>query len=64
VVVQVGRTLPFRNYAGYITVDEAHGRKLFFWFAESQNNPSTDPVRYTMLSFPLSLSLCRRQALS
>ncbi|ELR20229.1 serine carboxypeptidase [Acanthamoeba castellanii str. Neff] len=39
-----GRDLPFRNYAGYITVDEDHGRKLFFWFAESQRNPASDPL--------------------
>jgi hypothetical protein len=41
---QEGRALPFRNYAGYITVDAARGRRLFFWLAESQSNPSTDPV--------------------
>jgi carboxypeptidase C (cathepsin A) len=32
------------RYSGYITVDEAHGRNLFYFFAESQNNPSTDPL--------------------
>jgi len=34
----------FDQYAGYITVDESAGRALFYWFVESQNNPSTDPV--------------------
>lgn len=33
-----------RNYAGYITVDEARGRQLFFWFSESRNNPAADPL--------------------
>jgi len=34
----------FDQYAGYITVDESHGRALFYWFVESQNSPSNDPV--------------------
>jgi len=36
--------IPFNQYAGYIDVDKTHGRSLFYWFVESQNNPSTDPV--------------------
>jgi len=35
--------LPFKSYAGYFPVNDGE-KKLFFWFAESQNNPSTDPV--------------------
>lgn len=31
-------------YAGYLTVDEHAGRKLFYIFAESQRNPATDPL--------------------
>lgn len=34
----------FDQYSGYITVDEAHGRNLFYWFQESQNDPANDPV--------------------
>jgi len=34
----------FDQYAGYITVDQSHGRALFYWFVESQNDPSSDPV--------------------
>lgn len=34
----------FNQYAGYVTVDESHGRNLFYWFVESQSNPSTDPL--------------------
>jgi len=34
----------FTHYAGYITVDEAHGRKLFYWFVESQRDPANDKL--------------------
>jgi serine carboxypeptidase-like clade 2 len=34
----------FKQYAGYITANITNGRTLFYWFLESQNNPSTDPV--------------------
>ena len=36
--------LPSRHYAGYITVDEHHGRHLYFYFAHSERSPSNDPV--------------------
>lgn len=34
----------FEMYSGYVTVDEGNGRALFYFFAESQGNPATDPV--------------------
>ena len=34
----------FKQYSGYITIDETHGRNLFYWFLESQGNPDQDPV--------------------
>eukprot|EP00043_Microstomoeca_roanoka_P009833 m.93570 g.93570 ORF g.93570 m.93570 type:complete len:452 (+) comp14707_c1_seq1:353-1708(+) len=34
----------FKMYSGYITVDPAHGRSLFYFFAESQRNPTSDPI--------------------
>jgi len=34
----------FNQYGGYLTVNPAHGKKLFYWFVESQNKPATDPV--------------------
>lgn len=30
--------------SGYITVDDAHGRALFYWFNEAAVNPETAPV--------------------
>jgi carboxypeptidase C (cathepsin A) len=32
------------QYTGYITVNEEAERALFYWFIESQNDPSTDPL--------------------
>eukprot|EP01102_Stenamoeba_stenopodia_P000791 TRINITY_DN1073_c0_g1_i1.p1 TRINITY_DN1073_c0_g1~~TRINITY_DN1073_c0_g1_i1.p1 ORF type:complete len:491 (-),score=101.97 TRINITY_DN1073_c0_g1_i1:72-1496(-) len=34
----------FTQYAGYHTVNASHGRRLFYWFVESQNDPANDPV--------------------
>jgi hypothetical protein len=31
-------------YSGYITVDAAKGRNLFYWFVESQRDPANDPL--------------------
>jgi len=36
--------LKFRQFAGYVTVDQSHQRKLFYWFVESQRDPSKDPI--------------------
>jgi len=34
----------FNMFSGYIVVNVSHGRNLFYWFVESQNNPATDPL--------------------
>lgn len=34
----------FRQYAGYVTVNETHGRALFYWFFEATHNPSKKPL--------------------
>ncbi|XP_004492244.4 serine carboxypeptidase-like 20 [Cicer arietinum] len=37
-------SLNSKHYAGYVTVDESHGRNLYYYFVESESNPSKDPV--------------------
>lgn len=37
-------TFPSKHYSGYVTIDEVHGKKLYYYFVESERNPSTDPV--------------------
>ncbi|KAK8561445.1 hypothetical protein V6N13_149374 [Hibiscus sabdariffa] len=34
----------FKQYAGYVTVNESHGRALFYWFFEATSNPEKKPV--------------------
>jgi len=36
-------TLPFKAYAGYLPANDGD-KMMFYWFSESQNDPSTDPV--------------------
>ncbi|KAK1426913.1 hypothetical protein QVD17_15593 [Tagetes erecta] len=37
-------TLPSKHYAGYVTIDEKHGKKLYYYYVLSERNPSKDPV--------------------
>lgn len=37
-------TLPSKHYAGFVTVDENHGRRLYYYFVASERSPSKDPV--------------------
>ena len=34
----------FDQYGGYVTVDPAHGRALFYYFVESPQNSSSKPL--------------------
>ncbi|KAG2483710.1 hypothetical protein HYH03_017428 [Edaphochlamys debaryana] len=36
--------LTSRHFGGYVTVDEAHERRLFYYFVESERDPANDPV--------------------
>uniref|UniRef100_A0A3B6DCX1 Carboxypeptidase n=1 Tax=Triticum aestivum TaxID=4565 RepID=A0A3B6DCX1_WHEAT len=36
--------LPSKHYAGYITVDESNGRRLFYYLVLSERDPAADPV--------------------
>jgi len=33
-----------KHYGGYINIDEAHGRNLYYYFVTSQGNPVKDPL--------------------
>jgi hypothetical protein len=46
------QNLPFKQYSGYITANVKSGRRLFFWFVESQSNPATDPLTLWMNGGP------------
>ncbi|XP_057519643.1 serine carboxypeptidase-like 20 isoform X1 [Amaranthus tricolor] len=37
-------TFPSKHYSGYVTIDESHRKKLYYYFVESERNPSQDPV--------------------
>ncbi|XP_074558556.1 serine carboxypeptidase-like 34 [Curcuma longa] len=34
----------FRQFAGYVTVNESHGRALFYWFFEAADNAAHKPL--------------------
>uniref|UniRef100_A0A453P587 Carboxypeptidase n=1 Tax=Aegilops tauschii subsp. strangulata TaxID=200361 RepID=A0A453P587_AEGTS len=34
----------FAQYAGYVTVNEAHGRALFYWFFEATAGAAKKPL--------------------
>jgi len=34
----------FKQYAGYVTVNESHGRALFYWFFEAEKSPEKKPL--------------------
>ena len=39
-----GSSVNFKQYAGYVMLDEKRNKKLFYWFVESQRNPAEDPL--------------------
>ncbi|XP_059063481.1 serine carboxypeptidase-like 45 [Cryptomeria japonica] len=36
--------VPFKQYAGYVTVDRNYDRALFYYFVEAEKNPSSKPL--------------------
>jgi carboxypeptidase C (cathepsin A) len=46
-----------RQFSGHLTVDEACGDNLFFWFFESRRAPKTDPVVVWLNGGPGSSSM-------
>lgn len=37
-------TVSFRQYSGYVTVNESHGRALFYWFLEATSAVDKKPL--------------------
>ncbi|KAL7081806.1 hypothetical protein ACP275_14G061600 [Erythranthe tilingii] len=37
-------SFPSKHHSGYVTIDETYGKKLFYYFVESERNPNKDPV--------------------
>ena len=37
-------SINFKQYSGYITVDEVKKTRLFYWYVESQSNATTAPL--------------------
>ena len=52
----LGEPVGFGLYSGYVTVDEAAGRALFYILAESTASPSTDPLVLWLKRAPLFFS--------
>jgi serine carboxypeptidase-like clade 2 len=49
--------LSFDQYSGLVEVDADLGKKLFFWFVESQGDPTTDPLLLWLNGGPGSSSI-------
>jgi len=49
--------LAFKQYSGYMDLNDGHGTEIFFWFVESQDNPETDPLALWMNGGPGSSSV-------
>ncbi|KAL6655428.1 hypothetical protein ACP70R_006254 [Stipagrostis hirtigluma subsp. patula] len=47
----------FRQYAGYVTVDEENGRELFYYFVESPSDAASKPLLLWFNSGPVCSSL-------
>jgi len=38
------QNVTFKQYSGYITVDEQHGKALFYYFVETEIDPQSRPL--------------------
>jgi len=48
---------PTKHYSGFVETDQSSGTNLFYYYVESQNNPSTDPLFLWMNGGPGASSL-------
>ena len=37
-------SLPSKHYGGYVTIDESHGKNLYYYFVQSEGDSSKDPI--------------------
>lgn len=49
--------IPFKQYSGYMPLGDEDETALFFWFVESQTNPTTDPLTLWLNGGPGSSSI-------
>eukprot|EP00727_Mastigamoeba_balamuthi_P002068 m51a1_g11859 hypothetical protein (914) ;mRNA; r:503783-507973 len=47
----------FAMYSGYVNIDAAHNKNLFYWFVESERDPANDPLVLWMNGGPGASSL-------
>jgi len=52
-----GSSVKFKQYAGYVMLNESRNKKLFYWFVESQRDPASDPLVLWMNGGPGGSSL-------
>ncbi|KAG6422485.1 hypothetical protein SASPL_119057 [Salvia splendens] len=52
----------FEQYAGYVTVNESHGRALFYWFLEATENPQNKPLLLFLTGGPGCSSIAYGQS--
>ena len=43
-LLNTSETISFKQYAGYMPLGDSEETALYFWFVESQNDPTSDPV--------------------